>query len=76
MCVAIPGEIIAVDPGGTAEVDFGGVRRTISLALVPDAGPGDFVIVHAGFALHRVDPDEARETQALFRELVDGDPAD
>ncbi len=76
MCVAIPGEIMTVEPGGTAEVDFGGVRRTISLALVPDAGPGDFVIVHAGFALHRVDPDEARQTRALFRELVDGDPAD
>ncbi len=74
MCVAVPAEILTVAPDGTAEVDFGGVQRAVSLALVPDARPGDFVIVHAGFALHRVDPDEAREARELLRELVDDPP--
>ena len=71
MCVAIPGEIVALPGDGTAEVDFGGTRKTVSIALLDAANLGDFVIVHAGFALHRVDPDEARETQRIFREVLD-----
>lgn len=51
-------------------VDLGGVRKTISLALVPDAVPGDYVIVHVGYALGKVDPDEAERTLALFGELA------
>jgi hydrogenase expression/formation protein HypC len=75
MCVAVPGEILSLEPDGTAVVDFGGARRTVSLALVEDAAPGDYVVVHAGFALHRVDPEEARETLALFRSVLD-EPSD
>lgn len=71
MCVAIPGEILALEPEGTALVDFGGTRRSVSLALVDGVCVGDYVIVHAGFALHRVDPDEARETLELFRVALD-----
>ena len=74
MCVAVPGEILSVEPDGTAVADFGGVRRTISLALLDEAEVCDFVIVHAGFALHRVDPDEARETLELFRSILDHAP--
>jgi hydrogenase expression/formation protein HypC len=74
MCVAVPGEILALQPDGTAEVDFGGTRRTVSLALLGEAAEGEFVIVHAGFAMHKVDPAEARETIALFREAL-GDEA-
>jgi len=71
MCVAVPGEILNLNTdGGTAEVDFGGTCRTVSLALVEDPVVGDFVIVHAGFAMHKVDPEEARETLALFREVL------
>ncbi|HSH69533.1 MAG: HypC/HybG/HupF family hydrogenase formation chaperone [Deferrisomatales bacterium] len=70
MCVAVPGEILTLQPDGTAEVDFGGTRRSVSLALLGDAAVGEFVIVHAGFALHKVDPEEARETLALFREVL------
>ncbi|GAB4254753.1 MULTISPECIES: HypC/HybG/HupF family hydrogenase formation chaperone [Deferrisoma] len=73
MCVAVPGEILEVREDGTAEVDFGGVRRTVSTALLPDLEAGDFVIVHAGFALHRVDPGEARETRELFRQILEDD---
>ncbi|MEW6487179.1 MAG: HypC/HybG/HupF family hydrogenase formation chaperone [Thermodesulfobacteriota bacterium] len=74
MCVAVPGEILTLEPDGTAVVDFGGTRRTVSLALVEGAAPGDYVVVHAGFALHRVDPEEARETLALFRSVLDEQP--
>lgn len=74
MCVAVPGEILTLEPHGTAVVDFGGTRRTVSLALVEGVVPGDYVVVHAGFALHRVDPEEARETLALFRSVLDEQP--
>ncbi len=74
MCVAVPGEIVAVAPDGTGVVDFGGAQRTVSLALLDRSQVGDFVIVHAGFALHRIDPDEARETRELFRAILADDP--
>jgi hydrogenase expression/formation protein HypC len=75
MCVAVPGEILTLQTDGTAEVDFGGTRRNVSLALLGDAVVGEFVIVHAGFAMHKLDPDEARETLALFREVLgDAEP--
>jgi hydrogenase expression/formation protein HypC len=73
MCVAIPGEILAIEGDGTALADFGGTRRTVSLALL-EAAVGDFVIVHAGFALHRVDPEEARQTLELFQAVLDEEP--
>jgi hydrogenase expression/formation protein HypC len=66
MCLAVPGQILTVqgaDPATrTARVSFGGVVREVSLAFVPDAGPGDWVIVHVGFALSRLDEAEARRT--------------
>jgi hydrogenase expression/formation protein HypC len=51
------------------KVDFGGIQREVSLAYVPEAQLGDYVIVHVGFALHTVDEEEAQETLALFREI-------
>lgn len=73
MCVAIPGEVLTIDADGTALADFGGTRRTVSLAFVDGVAVGDYVIVHAGFALHRVDPEEARQTLELFRAVLDED---
>jgi hydrogenase expression/formation protein HypC len=73
MCVAIPGEVLSIEADGTALADFGGTRRAVSLALVDGVGVGDYVIVHAGFALHRVDPEEARQTLELFRAVLDDD---
>ena len=70
MCVAIPGEIVSIE-ADSALVDFGGTRRAVSLALLDGVVTGDFVVVHAGFALHRVDPEEARQTLELFRGILD-----
>jgi len=55
MCLAIPAKIEAIGENETAVVDFGGVRKEISLALVDDVAVGDYVIVHVGFALHKLD---------------------
>lgn len=68
MCVAVPMRVVAVD-GPMARVERGGVSMAVSIALVDGVGVGDYVIVHAGFALQALSPDEARETLALFEEL-------
>jgi hydrogenase expression/formation protein HypC len=75
MCLGIPGEIVSIEqeaeqgalPRGL--VSFAGVRKQICLAYVPDAHVGDYVIVHAGFALGLIDPEEAREVFTLLAEI-------
>ncbi len=67
MCLAIPAEVVAID-GDMATVSLDGVHKEISLALVEDISVGDYVIVHVGFALSRLDPEEAAATLALFAE--------
>ncbi len=70
MCLAIPGEILKIDDG-VATVRIGEALRKASLMLLSEQpNPGDYVIVHAGFALNVVDPDEARESIRLIRELA------
>ena len=66
MCLAIPALVIERLDGDDAVIDAGGVRKRVSLALVPDAAQGDYVIVHAGYAISRLDTDEAERTLALF----------
>ena len=77
MCLAIPGEIVQIDDG-VATVRIGEALRKASLLLLPEPpNLGDYVIVHAGFALHVVDPAEAMESIRLIREmaaLVDEEP--
>jgi hydrogenase expression/formation protein HypC len=68
MCLAIPAKVIKID-GEMATIDMGGVTRSVSLMLVADVAVGDYVIVHAGFAIHKVDPREAHESLRLFREM-------
>ncbi len=69
MCLAIPAEIIAFgDAPDTATVALAGVRKTISTALLDEAEIGDFVLVHVGYALHRISPEEAERTLALMAE--------
>ena len=68
MCLAIPARIVEILPNAEGVVDVGGVRKRISLELVSDVVPGDYVIVHVGYALQRLDPDEAARTLALFAE--------
>ena len=73
MCLAMPGKLIAVAPaasdGGGADgtVDFQGSRVDVSLAFTPDARVGDWLLVHAGFAINRLDEAEAREVWDLLR---------
>lgn len=72
MCLAIPGKILDIqrqDHLRTARVQFGGIVRQVSLDFVPEAGLGDYVMVHVGFAISRVDPVEADRTYKLLQEM-------
>ena len=72
MCLGVPGRVESVwDADGVpmAMVDFGGVRKEVCLAYVPEVGVGDWTIVHVGFALTRLDEQSARETLDLFARI-------
>jgi len=68
MCLAIPVRVTALCDGDSAWVELGGVRKQISLALVDGVQPGDYVILHVGYALSKLDVLEAEKTLALFAE--------
>jgi hydrogenase expression/formation protein HypC len=73
MCLGVPGQIVEVrevDGLRMATVDFGGTRREVCLAYIPEAKIGDFVVVHVGFAISLVSEAEARETQDLLEEIA------
>ena len=70
MCLAIPTLIKSID-GTSARAEIGGVERTISLALTPEARVGNYVLVHTGFAISVVDEQEAQETLRLLEELAE-----
>ena len=76
MCLAVPGRIISVAeeedtlPGRTATIDFQGSRVEASLAMTPEAVKGDWVLVHAGYALEIIEPEEAARSIELFREII------
>ncbi|MGE0127785.1 MAG: HypC/HybG/HupF family hydrogenase formation chaperone [Blastocatellales bacterium] len=76
MCLAIPGRIIEMVDGasGIAKVDVSGVRRNVNIALLDDAGVGDYVLIHVGFALSRIDEREAEETLRMLQELGSYEP--
>ena len=69
MCLAIPGRILEIVdvPNRLAKVDVAGVRRTVNIGLLDDADVGDFVLIHVGFALSKVDEEEAEATLALLQ---------
>ncbi len=73
MCLAIPGKIISVTGDDTlartGKVDFGGIQKDVNLACVPEANVGDYVIVHVGFAISRVDESEANEVFEYLRQM-------
>ncbi|MET0699371.1 MAG: HypC/HybG/HupF family hydrogenase formation chaperone [Mycobacterium sp.] len=72
MCLGIPGQVIAIwDEAGTrmSTVDFGGTTKTVCLAYLPDLELGEFTIVHAGFAINRLDEKSANETLKMFADL-------
>jgi hydrogenase expression/formation protein HypC len=68
MCVAFPAEILSID-GAEAEVSIGGARRRASIILTPEARVGDFVLLHAGFAIRVLDLAEAKATIALLKDI-------
>ncbi len=70
MCLAIPARVVQMLDGDRAVVDLGGVQKEVSLALLDDVNEGDYVIVHVGFALNKLDPEEAERTLALFAEIA------
>ena len=72
MCLAVPGRILSIaEVDGTvmAEADFGGVRKNVCLQYVPDAAVGEYVVVHVGFAIQRLDEESALETLANFERM-------
>ncbi|MBF0561037.1 MAG: HypC/HybG/HupF family hydrogenase formation chaperone [Alphaproteobacteria bacterium] len=71
MCLAIPAKVIELLPDDMARVDLDGVTKEVSLGLVEDVALGDYVIVHVGFALSKLDPEEAAITLALFAEIFE-----
>ena len=72
MCLAVPGQVVAVqdDPLRTGTVSFAGITKTVSLAMVPEAAVGDYVIIHVGFAISRVDEEAARCSLELYRTMA------
>lgn len=72
MCLAIPVRVTELLPDERAMVDAGGVAKEISLALIDGVAIGDYVILHVGYALSRLDPEEAAKTLALFAEIESG----
>lgn len=70
MCLAIPARVVEIHEGDRAVVDLGGVRKDASLALVEDVQVGDYIILHVGYALQKLDVEEAERTLELFRELA------
>lgn len=81
MCLAVPGKIMQINEGDEiiriGRVSFGGIVREVNLALVPDAGVGDYVLVHAGLAINAVDEHEARQVfeylQEIYGDEIPGD---
>ncbi|OAF04280.1 hydrogenase assembly protein HupF [Bradyrhizobium centrolobii] len=69
MCLAIPAEVTRLLPDDTAVVSIDGVSKEISVALIENLAVGDYVIIHVGYALTKIDPEEARRTLELLREL-------
>ena len=72
MCLGIPGKVVEIYEANAmrmGKVDFGGVQKEVCLAYVPEIEVGDYTIIHVGFAISKLDEDEAHKTLALFREL-------
>ncbi|MBT3189912.1 MAG: HypC/HybG/HupF family hydrogenase formation chaperone [Anaerolineae bacterium] len=74
MCLGVPGRIIEIDDSGDlrmAKVDFGGIVREACLEYVPEAKLGDYTVIHVGFAISLLSEEEAQESLAMLREIVD-----
>ncbi len=73
MCLAVPGKLLSIngeDPAfRTGRVDFFGIKKTVNLAFTPDVQPGDYLLVHVGFALTQVDEEEAHRTYQYLAQI-------
>ncbi|MBF0531216.1 MAG: HypC/HybG/HupF family hydrogenase formation chaperone [Deltaproteobacteria bacterium] len=76
MCLVLPAQILEVKPDGMGVADHAGARRNISLLLLDDVQPGDYVILHAGFAIHKIDEQAAKETLEYLSMLATQIPGD
>ena len=74
MCIGFPGKILSIDGMNQAVIDIGGIRREVSLDILDEpAAVGDYVITHAGFAIHKVDEASALDSLELLREILEKD---
>jgi hydrogenase expression/formation protein HypC len=71
MCLALPAKVLDLSPDGMGTVEMGGVRQRVSMALLEEVKVGDYVIVHVGYALNRLDEEEAKETLAIFAAMAE-----
>jgi len=72
MCLAIPTKILSIQ-GDNATIELGGMQREVSLMLLEDASVGDWVIIHAGFAIEKLSEEDAQQTLALLRDIMEAD---
>lgn len=72
MCLAVPAQVVSIEDEKTATIEVGGVAREVALDLLPETRVGDWVIVHVGFAIQRLDEEEARKTLDLLDEMERG----
>ncbi len=70
MCLAVPGLVLSID-GDYAEVEFGGVRKNVCVTLLPGLKVDEYVIVHTGYAIEKMKPEEAEKTLDLFRQMAE-----
>jgi hydrogenase expression/formation protein HypC len=74
MCIGFPGKIISIDQDNYAVIDISGTRREVCLDIVDEpAGVGDYVISHAGYAIHKIDVATAREKLKFLQEIIDNE---
>lgn len=71
MCLGVPGKILEIEKN-VAKVDVGGFLREISLDLCPDVSVGEYVLIHTGFAIQKVDEEDAKETLELLKQMAEG----
>ncbi len=69
MCLAVPALVLSID-GDFAQVDFGGASKRVCVTLLPGLEVGEYVIVHTGYAIEKMKPEEAKKTLALFEEMA------
>lgn len=72
MCLAVPGKVLSIEEGlsRVARIQFGGITRIVNLDFVPEAGVGDYVLVHVGFAINKIDEEEAQKTLEALQTLA------